>query len=40
MRWLAEKGASVILVWPDMTSQVIEPEEIIGERPPPFVPDY
>jgi hypothetical protein len=40
MRWVAEKGASVILVWPDMTSQVIEPEEIIGERPPPFVPDY
>lgn len=38
MRQVAEKGAAVILVWPDMTSQVIEPEEIIGERPEPLVP--
>lgn len=37
MRKVAEKGAAVILVWPDMTSQVIEPEEIIGERPEPLV---
>lgn len=40
MRQVAEKGAAVILVWPDMTSQVIEPEEIIGYRLEPVVPDH
>lgn len=40
MQQVAEKGASIVLVWPDMTSQVIEPEEIIGYRPEPFVPDH
>jgi len=38
MRQVAEKGAAVILVWPDMTSQVIEPEEILGYRPEPVRP--
>lgn len=40
MREMAEKGVAVILVWPDMTSQVVEPEQILGYRPELFVPDY